>query len=371
MKKLVFSLVLLPVLLACNATRPLAEPSTAQPAPAQPMAATWKGELPCADCAGQAYQLTLSPDGTYSERSEYVGKAGDEVRSQGQWAMGADSVIMLQGNTLGSSKHFVLQGSALRLLDQNGKAIGAAFPERYVLTRVAADDNPAVGRDLAERGVDFVAVGTEPGWALEMDFEGTMRFTGPQGLTIVAATGQGVRAADASVVCYQGEAAPGRVQVSLYRQKCLSGAAGGKTTGWTVRVDLQKAGFSAAEHQQLSGCGSYLGDYRLNDRWVLQKMGGQALLAAPPAGPPTLELRLAEGQALGFGGCNRFAGGVQRGRSSLTFQNLAATRMAGPGLKLESQYLRLLSGKKLLFQLQNDRLYLGEGENTLVFRRAD
>lgn len=79
--------------------------------------------------------------------------------------------------------------------------------------------------------------------------------------------------------------------------------------------------------------------------WRLLELNGRP--APSGAGGRAATLRLDDGSASGFAGCNRFSGGYQMGESSLTFSTLAATRMAcEQGMELEREYLAALEATR-------------------------
>ena len=86
---------------------------------------------------------------------------------------------------------------------------------------------------------------------------------------------------------------------------------------------------------------------------------------------PTLELKPSEGKVFGDGGCNRFSGSIKIEENKISFSPLISTKMACPQLDLESRYLQLLSGNSLNYRQSKGILYLGEGENMLVFEKVE
>jgi len=81
-------IVVVGLLSGCATSEPPAQP----PAPVIPLfslPATLAGQLPCADCAGQAWTLVLFQDQTFRLRRTYLAAGGDEDRdffSLGRWS---------------------------------------------------------------------------------------------------------------------------------------------------------------------------------------------------------------------------------------------------------------------------------------------
>lgn len=79
--------------------------------------------------------------------------------------------------------------------------------------------------------------------------------------------------------------------------------------------------------------------------WRLVELGGRPADAGSQGRAATL--RLEDGRASGFAGCNGFSGGYHLDGSRLTFSTLAATRMAcEQGMQLERDYLAALEATR-------------------------
>ncbi len=94
--------------------------------------------------------------------------------------------------------------------------------------------------------------------------------------------------------------------------------------------------------------------------WRLVELGGRP--AGTGAGDRAATLRLEEGRASGFAGCNGFGGGYDADGSRLTFSTLASTRMAcEQGMQLERDYLAALEATRTFRLTPQGLELLGEG----------
>jgi heat shock protein HslJ len=101
--------------------------------------------------------------------------------------------------------------------------------------------------------------------------------------------------------------------------------------------------------------------------WRLVELGGRP--AGPGAQDRAATLRLRDGQASGFAGCNSFSGGYAADGSRLTFSALGATRMAcEQGMQLERDYFAALEATRT-FRLTPQGLEL-LGESGVLARFA-
>lgn len=125
----------------CAATQP--------PGPEVPKVApeTYAGDLPCSNCAGQRWTVTLFPDGLFRLRQVYVG-AGPGGRDAvlfdlGRWLRDQDDTrVMLRGGTEPARQLRTTATGGLRLLDGDGGDI--VSEQNYELTRQATVD-PVIG----------------------------------------------------------------------------------------------------------------------------------------------------------------------------------------------------------------------------------
>lgn len=367
MKRFATISFLLSFLFACSTTKQVVIKQAAATALKQQVISTWNGEIPCADCPGIAYQLRLNQNDSFEERLIYLDRDVNAFNRKGTWEMGSDSIITLKDEE--RSQYLLFKGSYLEMLDGEGKQIQTQYRELYQLSRSVAEDNPGVLNEMEIKGIDFAASGNEPFWSLEIDFEKTMHFKNLNGLELIAPAVKGIKAADANVTRYHAETDRGTITVTLTRQKCINSMSG-KESDWKVQIAVKTS--NDKDYQNSSGCGRYIGNYRLNDIWALQRIGSNTIEAKDyPKGLPTLELQLAEGRAFGYGGCNRFSGSFTMEQGKIAFSAMASTKMACFGTNVEDRYLNLLSGKKLSYQVHDEVLYLGEGDTMMVFKKVD
>ena len=235
---------------------------------------------------------------------------------------------------------------------------------------VAGPDTPARWDAQRRKGVDFVAMGTEPFWSLTMDHQGQMRFrTVAEGESLNAPIPPPSQAQDAPVVRYRTVTEAGELVVTIAQQACTNEMSG-EAFAYTVTVRAKTK--PSQEAREFTGCGIYLGDYRLHDIWGLESVNGQAVVTAQfPQQKPYVELNLVRQQVLGFAGCNEFSGSLTPERASLRFGPLPSTRISCPALKFEQQFLDILTGRAFTYRLENRRLMLENRVDTLVFRKVD
>jgi uncharacterized membrane protein/uncharacterized lipoprotein NlpE involved in copper resistance len=142
--------------------------------PASKAVGTYQGTLPCADCPGIDYQISLFEDQHYKELMVYRDRnEGKATIDTGLWKMENDSVVSLVGR---EPQRFLFEAGKLYHLDREGGRVTGALADNYILRPVEGGRNYRQLREKAAAGADFWAVGNEPGWTLELDREKTIFF---------------------------------------------------------------------------------------------------------------------------------------------------------------------------------------------------
>lgn len=330
------------------------------------VAGSWQGQLPCADCEGINYQLTLHKDKTYEESSEYIGKSDKPYTEKGIWSLMADSIIQLSRSN--GQTQLRISGNTLAILDQQGKAVKSELAANYRLTRAGGTtSNNAVWEAKRKQGIDFIGTGNGKSWSLEVDSEKMIRFQVPkENLQLSASTPTMQKLPDGKGIVFRAKTDGGTLAVRILNQPCTDKATGTPST-YTVEV--------TANAQDYMGCGEFLQDSRINGNWVLEQLNGKPLKAADfPKGIPNLEVQLNSKKVAGHSGCNRFSGALEVQGDKLTLGNLAGTKMAcqGPAMDFETNYLNLLSNHTYSYIIEDNRLLLRDkGQTVLEYKKAE
>ncbi|EIM75012.1 lipoprotein [Nitritalea halalkaliphila LW7] len=97
-------------------------------------AGTYKGTLPCADCAGIQTVLQISQDGTYVKQLTYEGKSEEVFESKGTYTWNdMGNTITLEGEDA-PNQYFVAEGM-LHHLDAEGNRIQGQLAPYYILRK--------------------------------------------------------------------------------------------------------------------------------------------------------------------------------------------------------------------------------------------
>jgi len=211
----------------------------------------WRGVIPCADCPGINYSLSLNEDNTFEETMIYQERDVDPYTRTGTWQI-ANGILKLRSNDTTSTQFDMSIGGELHMLDQEGKRINSSLADNYKLRKDInlTEGNAEHWNEKRKLGVDFIATGNEPGWALEIDLEKGMYFKTLPTETIALETAIPETIANGKTTTYKATSDTGDLIVELTAQPCED-TMSGKISTHTVRVK--------AKGIEFNGCGMFLG----------------------------------------------------------------------------------------------------------------
>lgn len=219
----------------------------------------YHGRLPCADCPGIEYDLVLRGDGTYSESSLYVDRSDQPFVKTGAYTIDGARVVLDKSQS--GMRYFGAHPQGLQMLDIHGAPITGELSEHYMLARQAEPTPPMAEegtltrmQEKRARGVDFYAVGNEPFWSLEIDFDKGMRFTSLTDLAEMnTPPGKVSRAQDADVTRYFAQTEAGTLIATALRGECVDSMSGERFS-YRVRVEVKRS--TDADYTLFEGCGN-------------------------------------------------------------------------------------------------------------------
>ena len=125
MNKYIPSILIFLIVLACTGNRKLV------------LSGNYQGTVPCADCPGIDYELTLNNDQTYSEKMTYQDRDVPAIVDSGTYIVKNDTILQLINKSESAGmRQFSIHDGRLSMLDMDGKPIQSSFADRYVLKKV-------------------------------------------------------------------------------------------------------------------------------------------------------------------------------------------------------------------------------------------
>lgn len=285
--------------------------------------ASFRGDLPCADCAALRYRLNLFADQSYFLGTETMGRKDGQTFDIGTWSLSADGrTLALKGNREPAETFRVIDPRTLRRLAPDGRDSEA--PPHYALTRSATFE-PIEPR-LTMRGMYHHSADTgrfrecltgqrwpvaqlDDNAALERAYLGARREPGQE--LLVAVDGE-VR--------------------SMPRME-----------GHGTQPTLVVRRFIEVRSKETCGPQQATADL-LDMYWVLTVLNGKPVAATPHnQREASLVLHSRDQRVSGSSGCNRIVGSYRLNGGELTFAPLAGSMKAcADGMDAEREFLETL-----------------------------
>ncbi len=273
--------------------------------------ATFRGDLPCADCEAIRYHLDLWPDQVFHLRREWLGK--DLVRDEvGRWRVDLSrQALVLRGGREMTLRFEIKGPDKLRQVDIEGRPIASKLPyelvsdgtlaptdlsltlagERVYLADAVRFTECLTGRNypVAMEG-DFVKMQRaylkdvkEPGARLYVTFEGLItdrpRMEGSGVERSVVVTRFINTRPNEKCELAQADAS---LTNTYWRITSLDGKAVSPTTGRREPYLLLKRGDKGQTYAATIGCNQFVGSYTLAGDRIIFTAGATSLMACPP-----------------------------------------------------------------------------------------
>jgi heat shock protein HslJ len=213
---------------------------------------------------------------------------------------------------------------------------------------------------LKSRGVDFRASGNVPAaWWLEMNFNDQFYFSSTNGKEYTL-TAVNPSTDSSGTQRYQLNSTDGPLQIAVFQAPCINNR---NVKSLLVEVTVNNTVYT--------GCGNWIGDPGISEKWVLDYIGNQPIDAAQfPAGIPYIQINSTTQRVSGFDGCNQFSGTGTIEGDRIRFGNLAATRKFCSGNPAEKPF-SFLSGRPIGYKIIDESLMLSlPDDSRLIFKKS-
>lgn len=221
-----------------------------------------------------------------------------------------------------------------------------------------------------DSSVFFKGVGTEPFWSIEIA-DNMIKFTSlteaHKEFTVPGV--EPIRAADANVKLYKAEVESGSMNIQIAQGACSDNMSDNEF-GYKVKVEIKKG--NETDFTIYEGCGNYITDYRLNDLWVLEKLGEEEVTVDMFTKElPNMEINTKDNKFFGYAGCNNMRGSIFFEKGLLRFTQVISTKKACMGENKEDEFLKALQSS-VEYRIEDNRLYLyNDNGMQLVFKKID
>ncbi|MEO5646907.1 MAG: copper resistance protein NlpE N-terminal domain-containing protein [Chitinophagaceae bacterium] len=129
----------------------------------------YQGMFPCTGCEGMQEIIFFSPDKKFRLEEQLWGKPAKPKRYEGTWER-KEGQIWIYSNGKAFTK-FSFASDSLVATERDGRKIPEAELSRYVMKKASAASDNVEWKKKGAEGIEFMAIGTEPFWNLEIDQE--------------------------------------------------------------------------------------------------------------------------------------------------------------------------------------------------------
>jgi len=335
---------------------------------------TYSGIIPCADCAGIEYTIDFNEDFSYKSQSVYQGKSNELFESSGNYRI-QNGVIQLINEDEGI-KYFKKRGNHLLILDRNQKEVTGKLSDAYVLKPVAKQPETAEGNihklklKRASEGVDFFAIGNEPFWTLNLDFDDKFHFEALAAISLTTPPIAAQSMLNTEKANYSITTESGALEIEIRKENCQDGMSG-QLFDYAVSVSVNDG--TNPDFTNYSGCGTYTFDLKLHDIWILEAIDGKVYTDSDfSSGLPRLEIFTEEQRFGGKDGCNILTGNIETSANTIAFKDAISTKMACRNNTQSDLYRETILETPFSFTVKNGHLLLSDstGER-LRFKKID
>jgi heat shock protein HslJ/uncharacterized membrane protein len=227
--------------------------------------------------------------------------------------------------------------------------------------------------DDFKNGIDFAGSGTEPFWSVKIDFEKGIFFNSADGeLKFETGIPESTPVKNKEGVIYTAKSKKYEVKIQTVKEPCSDGMSD-ISYPYSVKINIKN--IDKNEKTELSGCGNYTYDYRLDDIWVLEKFKGSEIKKEQYSKTkPYIEIKIKDSRIGGNTGCNEFYGTIEIRSDKIVISNkISLTKMACADIEnFESDFIQAMSGKTFSYKIENMKLYFTENETVIMeFRKVD
>lgn len=238
----------------------------------------------------------------------------------------------------------------------------SALPKKESKSEVSSPSNLSQSKTMLQNGIDFFAQGSQPtNWQLTINYDDTVRFSADDGLALKFAYNQLKKEFLPEKTVYTVQLKAGKVVINILDKIC---------TVPTMREVFKKEVNINFNGIVYTGCGKFLGDDNLNNKWVLEKIGNAAINLNEYSKVPSFQFNILEGKLSGNDGCNNIGGTIEVQGKRIQFSSLFSTRMACNKKSIDKIIADQISGKMVSYYFKDNKLYLYLlDDSLLVFKK--
>lgn len=215
---------------------------------------------------------------------------------------------------------------------------------------------------MQEKGVELFAQGSTPvNWNLQMNFDDTIRFYADDGLSLKCAYNRLKKDINADRSIFSATIQGGNLAILIEAKDCSLPS---KKEIYRKKVTVT---FNTSTY---SGCGKFLADDLLSNKWLLEKIGDKLINSAEYNRVPVFQIDIAQGRITGNDGCNSISGKIEVQGNRIKFYPIAQTEIGCMKKNISKIISEQISDNLVDYYFKNGKLYLYlPDDSLLIFKK--
>jgi heat shock protein HslJ len=218
-------------------------------------------------------------------------------------------------------------------------------------------------KSMLQNGVDFFAEGNMPAnWTLTMDYDDTVRFNADDGLALRIAYNQLKKNINKERSIFTATTKSGDINITILNKDC----------SLSYKKDVfQKETTVRFNSITYTGCGKFLADNLLNNKWIVERIGNTIVYATEFNATPFFEFDLSKSRVSGNDGCNNFGATIEIQGSRIKFEPFIQTQMACNKKSIDKLIAEKLNNNFASYYFKDGKLYLYLIDDSIVVLRKE
>jgi heat shock protein HslJ len=211
---------------------------------------------------------------------------------------------------------------------------------------------------MLQAGIDFFAEGNQPtNWKLQMDYDDTVRFNADDGLSLKFAHNQLQKNINNESSIFSTKLKAGNIIITVLENDCSVS---------TNEKNFKKEVTFNFNNNVYRGCGKFLADNELNNKWILEKIGGNIINELEYNSLPFFTFDIEQRNLRGSDGCNNINTTIEVQGSRIKFGNIMSTQMACSKKSIEVIISKLINNNITSYYFKDGKLFLYLIDDSLI-----
>jgi heat shock protein HslJ len=218
-------------------------------------------------------------------------------------------------------------------------------------------------KDMLQNGIDFFAEGNTPAnWNLKMDYDDTVRFNADDGLILKVAFNQLKKDISKERTIFTRTTKNGDINITVLNKDCSL---------LNAKEIFKKETTVQFNSIIYSGCGKFLADNLLNNKWIVERLGNIVVDTKEYNAIPFFQFDVNKNSVSGNDGCNNFGAAIEIQGSRIKFEQFVQTKMECNKKSIATLIAEKLNTNLASYYFKDGKLYLYLIDDSIIVLRKE